>query len=73
MVADAAWKTCGIAAEIAATVAGEAFGHLRAPIERVCLPDAPAPMSASLEKAYYIGADDIVSAVEKVLGPKEKQ
>lgn len=67
VVTDAGWKTCGVAAEIAATVAGEMFSSLKAPILRVCLPDAPAPMSAPLEKAYYIGATDIVSAVQKVL------
>ena len=72
VVADAAWQTCGVAAEIVATVACETFDHLLAPIARVCLPDVPAPMSAPLEKAYYIGAETVVSAVEKVLASKEK-
>lgn len=67
VIADAAWKTGSVAAEIAATVAEGAFQMLKAPIVRVCLPDAPAPTSASLERAYYLGPDDIVSAVEKVL------
>jgi pyruvate dehydrogenase E1 component beta subunit len=67
VIADAAWMSGGIAAEIAASVAGEIFHALKAPIGRVCLPDAPAPTSAVLEHAYYIGVDDIVSAVEKVL------
>ncbi|MFQ5850694.1 MAG: alpha-ketoacid dehydrogenase subunit beta [Candidatus Binatia bacterium] len=67
VIADAAWRTCGVAAEIAASVACELLNVLRAPVVRVCLPDAPAPMSAPLEKGYYIGADDIVSAVEKVV------
>jgi pyruvate dehydrogenase E1 component beta subunit len=72
VVADAAWQTCGVAAEIVATVSCEAFKDLLAPIARVCLPDVPAPMSAPLEKAYYIGAADIVSAAEKVLVQKEQ-
>jgi acetoin:2,6-dichlorophenolindophenol oxidoreductase subunit beta len=72
VVADAAWKTCGVAAEIAATIAYEAFAHLHAPVLRVCLPDAPAPMSAHLEECYYIGADDVVSGVKKTLARKEK-
>jgi len=67
VIADAAWMSGGVAAEIAASVAGEMFHALKAPIGRVCLPDAPAPSSAVLEHAYYIGADDIVSAVEKAL------
>jgi pyruvate dehydrogenase E1 component beta subunit len=40
---------------------------LKAPILRVCLPDAPAPTSAVLERAYYIGDGDIVAAVQKIL------
>ena len=67
VIADAAWMSGGIAAEIAASVAGEVFHALKAPIGRVCLPDAPAPTSAALEEAYYIGAEEIVSTVEKVL------
>lgn len=62
IVADGAWKTCGAAAEIAATVASEAFRYLKAPIQRVCLPDAPAPTSRSQEEVYYIHARDIVAA-----------
>ncbi len=72
VVADAAWSTCGAAAEIVATVACEMFEYITAPIVRVTLPDAPAPMSARLEKAYYIGADSIVSAVEKSLALRGK-
>lgn len=72
VIADAAWKTCGVAAEIAATVASEVFDHLKAPITRVCLPDVPAPTSAPLEKAFFIGADHIVSAAEDLLVRKEK-
>ena len=67
VVADAAWHTGGFAAEVAATVAGEVFPALKAPIGRVCLPDAPAPTSRAMEQAYYIGASEIVIAVEKVL------
>src|SRR5216684_1265860 len=72
VVADAAWKTCGVASEIAASVAEHAFDDLRAPITRVRLPDTPAPSSAPLERAYYAGAEDIVHAVERVLEQKEK-
>jgi pyruvate dehydrogenase E1 component beta subunit len=73
VVADAAWKTCGFAAEIVATVAEHAIDDLRAPVARVCLPDVPAPTSEPLEKVYYPEADDIVLAVEQVLNQKEKR
>jgi acetoin:2,6-dichlorophenolindophenol oxidoreductase subunit beta len=72
VIADAAWKTCGVAAKIAATVAEEALSYLKAPISRVCLPDAPAPSSAPLEEAYYIGTSEIICAVEGLLVRKEK-
>jgi pyruvate/2-oxoglutarate/acetoin dehydrogenase E1 component len=69
VVVDAAWRSFGITAEIAATVGERAFGALRAPIERVALPDVPAPMSASLEQAYYLKTDDIVAAVRRACAP----
>jgi pyruvate dehydrogenase E1 component beta subunit len=72
VVADAAWACCGIAAEIAASVAERAFNLLKAPIIRITLPDAPAPASAALEKAYYVGASDIIVAVHKVLASTTK-
>ena len=67
VVADGGWRSCGVAAEIGATVAGEVFHHLKAPIVRVTLPDAPAPTSAPLEQAYYPNAHSVVTAVEKLL------
>jgi pyruvate dehydrogenase E1 component beta subunit len=67
VITDAAWQTGGIAADIAATAAAEVFHALRAPILRVCLPDVPAPTSGALEEAYYIGADQLVAGVQKVL------
>ena len=73
VISDAAWTTCGVAAEIAATMANEGFSFLKAPIVRVCLPDAPAPTSLPLEEAYYPGAETIVSAVEKLLFRPETQ
>lgn len=68
VVVDAAWRSCGVAAEIAATMGEKAFGFLQAPIRRVTLPDAPAPMSVAQEKAYYITAEDVVATVEVTLG-----
>lgn len=67
IIADAGWKTCGVGAELAALVAEKAFSHLKAPIRRVSLPDAPAPASSTLEQVYYPLAKDIISAVRQVL------
>ena len=67
VVADAGWKTCGIGAEIAAIMAEKAIGYLKAPIIRVSLPDAPAPASSILEKAYYPGASNIINSIREIL------
>lgn len=72
VVADGGWESCGIAAEITATVAGKVFEYLRAPIIRVGLPNSPAPMSRPLEEAYYPNTRTVVTAVQKVLAITEK-
>ena len=67
VIVDGGWKTCGVGAGVSALIVEKIFGYLKAPIVRVCLPDAPAPASSALEKVYYPNAQDIVSAVKKVL------
>lgn len=67
VVADGAWATCGAAAEVAAALAGEGFRHLKAGVARVTLPDAPAPMSRPLEKAYYPDARTVAAAARAVV------
>jgi pyruvate/2-oxoglutarate/acetoin dehydrogenase E1 component len=39
------------------------------PPMRLALPDAPAPTSRFLEKAYYLSVDDVSNAVQKILKP----
>lgn len=70
VIADTGWKTGGIAAEIATEVYKETFGILKAPIERVTLPDLPTPAAYTLEDAYYKDAKDIVQTVKAILGRK---
>lgn len=53
---------CGVAAEVAALAASEAFGALRAPVLRITGPDAPAASSWALEQAAVPQADAIVDA-----------
>lgn len=65
VVADVGWQSFGISAEVAALVAAEVFEFLKAPIQRVALPDCPAPASSPLEKAYYPRGEDIVEAVKR--------
>jgi len=65
VIVDASWKTNSITAEVAAIVAEKAFTYLKSPINRVNLPDTPAPASSSLESAYYINKDDIINAIKQ--------
>jgi pyruvate/2-oxoglutarate/acetoin dehydrogenase E1 component len=67
VVADGGWKTCGLAAEVIALVAENAFESLKAPVKRITLPDCPAPASVVLEAVYYKTARDIVETVKQLM------
>lgn len=73
VVADAGWRTAGVSAEIAATIGAEAFDRLRAPVERVTLPDAPAPVSRAEECAYYPDASHICAAARRAMGHRVRE
>ena len=73
VVADPGWRTAGASAEIAATILGEAFHDLAEPVERVTLPDCPAPTSRFEEAAYYPGAKEICAAARKTLRKSMKE
>src|SRR5215467_9859263 len=66
VVVDECPLRCGIASEIAATVAEQGFDLLRAPIVRVTRSQVPVPYSAVLEAAITPDADKIAAAVRKV-------
>lgn len=51
VVVDDANRTCGFAAEVAATAAEELFHDLRAPIRRLTRADVPVPFALDLERA----------------------
>jgi 2-oxoisovalerate dehydrogenase E1 component beta subunit len=59
-------RTGGFGAEIAATIAEEAFEHLDAPVRRIAAPDAPVPFSPGLEKAFIPQVDDVVTALREL-------
>jgi acetoin:2,6-dichlorophenolindophenol oxidoreductase subunit beta len=63
VVADPAWRTGSVAAEIISSVCEELGGQLRANPKRVCFPDSHTPMSAPLEQAYYPDEKTIAEAV----------
>ena len=55
--------TGGFGAEIAATIAEEAFEDLDAPVRRLTAPDTPVPYSPELEKAFLPQVQDVVASV----------
>jgi len=66
VIADTGWETGGISAEIAKRVYNNLFRELKSKIEIIALPDAPAPASQVLEKAYYPDKDNIIRAIKKL-------
>jgi 2-oxoisovalerate dehydrogenase E1 component beta subunit len=59
-------RTGGFGAEIAATIAEEAFEDLDAPIRRITAPDTPVPFSPPLEKAFIPQVEDVVAGLRQL-------
>jgi 2-oxoisovalerate dehydrogenase E1 component beta subunit len=59
-------RTGGFGAEIAATIAEEAFEDLDGPVMRVAAPDTPVPFSPALEKAFIPQVEDVATALRKL-------
>lgn len=72
IVADAAWRTLGLGAEILAQVAEEAHAELKCSPRRVSFPDVPAPTSWALANHYYPRAEHIVNAARTMFGLPEQ-
>jgi 2-oxoisovalerate dehydrogenase E1 component len=66
LVAHEAVVPFGIGAEVAATVAREAFWDLDAPIERVGAAPTPPPYAPDLERAWLPDRDDIAAALRRL-------
>ncbi len=59
-------RTGGFGAEIAATIAEEAFEDLDAPPKRIAAPDTPVPFAPSLEEAFLPQVADVVAGLREV-------
>jgi 2-oxoisovalerate dehydrogenase E1 component beta subunit len=59
-------RTGGFGAEIAATIAEEAFEDLDAPVKRIAAPDTPVPFSPPLEKAFIPQVDDVLAGLREL-------
>lgn len=67
LIAHEAVVPFGIGAEIAATVAREAFWDLDAPIERVGAAPTPPPYAPTLERAWLPDRGDIADAIRRLV------
>jgi pyruvate dehydrogenase E1 component beta subunit len=67
VVANEAPKMGGLAADVSAAIAEEAFAQLKAPVRRVCGLDTPIPFSLPLEKIILPDKEDIKKAVREVV------
>lgn len=57
----------GVGATISAMINEQCFGLLDAPVQRLCMDDAPVPYASSMEKAVVKRAEDLVAAVKNLV------
>ena len=68
LAVDGGWSTCGIAAEVLASLAeGMPAGALAKPPRRLTLRNTPAPTSKVLEKTYYPDEDAAVAEALRLM------
>jgi len=66
-VADPAWHSFGAASEIITSVSEKQAKQMKANPVRITLPDSHTPMSAPLEKKYYLNKERIVLEIKNLL------
>lgn len=67
VVAIAEWGFASVTSHITQEIYKALYKELKNSIETVNLPNAPAPASKALEKAYYPTFENVIEAVKKVL------
>ncbi len=67
VIADAAHRTCGAAAEIAAIIVEDGFDLLKKPVRRVVTPDVPIPFAQTMEKPLYPSRESIAAAARSLM------
>jgi pyruvate/2-oxoglutarate/acetoin dehydrogenase E1 component len=68
VIVDEGWRSGGLAAEVGARIAEQAFFELDAPIERVCGAEVPIPYPRHLEEASIPQVAGVVAAARRALG-----
>lgn len=68
VIVDEDTPRCGMATDIAALVADQAFDYLDAPIKRVTAPHTPVPFNRALEAEYIPNVQKVLRAVSAIFG-----
>jgi len=71
LVVDTGWAMGGVCAEIGCLVAEKGFEYLKAPVQRVGLPDSPTPAGFTLEQYYYPSSEKIAAAIKLTITNKK--
>lgn len=66
VIVDECHPFAGVAAEVGFLVQREAFDYLDAPVQRVTIPDAPAPFSKKIFDLWLPSPKDVIDAVNTV-------
>ena len=66
VVVDESHPFAGMAAEIGFMIQRDAFDYLDAPVQRVTIPDAPAPFAKNLFDAWFPSPKQVIDAVNTV-------
>lgn len=67
LVVDTGWAMGGVCAELGCLIAEKSFRDLKAPVQRVGLPDVPTPAGFTLEQYYYPDVNKIAAAIRKTV------
>ncbi len=70
LVVDAAWTSCGMSAEIVASIAEHFGGKDKIEMKRIGFAPVPSPNSIALEKHFYPNAESITRTAMKMLNKK---
>jgi pyruvate dehydrogenase E1 component beta subunit len=73
LIVDTGWQMGGVCAEIGCLAAEEGFHYLKAPVQRIGLPDAPCPAGFTLEQFYYPDKERIKKRIEEMLSASSPQ
>ena len=68
IVVDEDYPRCGVAADVAALVADQAFDYLDAPCKMITAPHTPSPFAPNLEDLYIPSAETVVETARFLVG-----